>query len=64
MSHVAVIVGVSGEERFLADHRVVSEKKQAKKFRSEASAETAAKAHIAAFPAVIQRHMTYQVVPA
>lgn len=64
MSHVAIIVGVLGGKRFLADRTEVSEAKRAKKFRSERAAEEAAKAHIAAFPAVIQRHMTYEVVPA
>lgn len=65
MSHVAVIVGISGLERYLdRERRETTDKKQAKRFRSPVAAESAAKAHIGAFPPVIQRQMGYQVVEA
>lgn len=64
-SHVAVIVGISGAERYLGrDRREVPEKKEAKRFRSPDAAERAAKAHIEAFPPVITRSMKYRVIPA
>lgn len=63
MSHVAVIVGIMGGERYLAKGHEVTEVKKARKFRSEKAAEQAALAHIRAYPPVIQRAMKYQVKP-
>lgn len=64
VSHVAKITGIAGETRYLADRAEVTEVKRARKFRSEQAAETAAKAHIKAFPPVIQRSMAFEIVPA
>lgn len=64
MSYVAVIEGISGVERFLSrDGPETPEKKNARRFRSEATAIAAAKAHVNAFPKVITRAMKYRVEP-
>lgn len=63
MNFVAVIVSIAGDERFLAPHYETPEEKKARRFRSEGSAEAAAKAHIEAFPACIQKNMTFRVEP-
>lgn len=67
MSHIAIIEGISGIERFLnpdAPKGEVTEVKKAKRFRSEKAAEQAATEHIGNHPRVIQRAMKYRVVPA
>jgi hypothetical protein len=64
MSHVAIIVGIAGGERYLAHGKETIEAKQARKFRSEKAAEQAARDHIRAHPPFIQRLMKYQVRPA
>lgn len=62
-AHVAVIVGISGLERYLVRQGEVTERKRARKFRSEQSAARAADEHIKAQPGVIQRAMKYRVEP-
>lgn len=57
-----MITGVGGGERYLGrDRSEVNEAKHAKKFRSPDAAATAARAHIEAFPPVIQRAMKFKV---
>jgi hypothetical protein len=63
MSFVAVIVSIAGDERFLGPHHETFEEKKARKFRSEAAAEKAAKAHVEAFPRCISRQMRFRVEP-
>lgn len=64
MAHVAVIVGISDVERFLAPNGTESwEEKGARRFRSPETAKAAAQAHIKAFPPVIQRYMKFRVEP-
>lgn len=69
MSHVAVIVGISGRERYLARagtsrNGEVPDRKHARRFRCAASAETAAQTHIATFKPLVQRLVSYRVEPA
>jgi hypothetical protein len=62
MSHVAVIVGISGNERFLArENGETAEKKRARRFRSEDSAKRAAESHIVGHAPVIARALSYRV---
>lgn len=62
MSHVAIIVGIAGGERYLDRERVeTTELKRAKRFRSPVSAEQAARAHVDAFPPCIRRNMAFRV---
>lgn len=63
-THVAVIVGISGNERFLCHREVVDDRKLAQRFRSEKSARIAADAHLKEWPGVIQRQMKFRVEPA
>jgi hypothetical protein len=65
MSFLAIIGGISGLERYLGVDGVETlDLKKAKRFRSEASATAAARAHVNAFPPVITRAMKYKVLPA
>lgn len=64
MSHVAIIVGVSGIERYLRGREESVDQKRAQRFRTERAAERAAISHINAFPPVVQRYMAYRVRPA
>jgi hypothetical protein len=73
MSHVAIIVGVSGNERYLsreyhaahpraaAGVTETTERRRAKPFRSENSAQAAADLHLKSFAPHIQRAMAYRV---
>jgi hypothetical protein len=63
-AHVAVIVGISGNERFLCHREVVDDRQLAQRFRSERAAIEAANAHLKAFPAIISRNMTSRAEPA
>jgi hypothetical protein len=64
MTFVAIIEGISGTERFLSRAGPETpEKKNARRFRSEATAAAAAKAHVNAFPPVITRAMKFRVEP-
>jgi hypothetical protein len=60
-THVVIIEGLSGRQRYLARGLEVDEQKHARRFRSEGSATAAARAHIEAFPRVIQRQMRFEV---
>lgn len=62
VSHVAVIVGISGKE-FVLDRalRIAEERKKAKTFRSERAAHEAAQQHIAAQAPCVARGMAYRV---
>jgi hypothetical protein len=62
-SCVAVIVGISGAERYLKGSEEVTQRERAQRFRSPASAEAAAKRVVDAQPDVIRRHMAYRVEP-
>lgn len=60
----AVIEGIGGEERYL--DRKGGETVVARRiwhFRTETAAATAARAHIDAYPRVVQRAMRFRVVP-
>ncbi len=63
MSHVAIITGISGVERFLKGRSETPEAKEAQRFRSEETARRAAQAHIEAFPPVVRRQMKFIVKP-
>jgi hypothetical protein len=68
MSHVAVIVGVSGREFFLSrEGKPTETAKQAQSFRSDGAAERAAKAHINTvereFGKTVARYMSYRIQP-
>jgi hypothetical protein len=61
VSHVVVIEGISGLQRYLAHHREVNDQKHAQRFRSEQSAAIAARQHVNAFPRIIARQMRFEV---
>lgn len=61
MAHVAIIVSIAGDERYLRGHEETPEAKKAQRFRSEESAKAAARAHIEAFHPCIRRNMSFRV---
>lgn len=68
MSHIVVIVGLSGREFFLdRDGQAVEAEKKARRFRSEASAAGAGRDHLAAvsqrYCPAVARGMSYRVEP-
>jgi hypothetical protein len=66
VSYVAIIVGISGAERFLAlrpGEPETPERKRARRFRSEGSARTSAGEHIGSFAPVVARAMSFRVEP-
>lgn len=68
MSHVAVIVGISGRERFLARdarlHPETTERKRAKGFRSDSAAKRAAEGYLERYQPCVRKHMAFRVEPA
>lgn len=63
MSFVAIIVGLSGDEFYLARQGETTEAKKAQRFRSPQTAEGAAQGHINAQKPVVARHMAFRVEP-
>jgi hypothetical protein len=63
MRYAVVIVGVSGNERYLADQHETTELRRADRFASERAAEVAAKARIAREAPVVRKHMGFRVEP-
>lgn len=69
MSHLAIIIGISGCERYLArdgatPNGEVERVNEARRFRAADSAERAAREHIGRFAPCVQRHMGFVVKPA
>lgn len=62
-SCVAVIVGLSGLERYLGDEGEVPALKRARRFRSERSADEAARIYLGTQAPCIQRLLKYRVEP-
>lgn len=68
MSHIVIIVGLSGREFFLdRDGAAVEQAKSAKPFRSESAATVAAQDHLAGvsrrYCPAVARGMSYRVEP-
>lgn len=65
MSHLAVIVGISGSEYYLGPGEgTTTTRAAARRFRSDGSATTAAERHVNAQPPVVRKHMDFRVEPA
>lgn len=65
MSHLAIHIGLSGREFYLArvsgQHVLVTSVKQARRFRSHASAEAAVQDLNATYPPAVQRNCSYRI---
>jgi hypothetical protein len=67
MSHLAIIISIAGDERYLArdrsQHPETSEKKGARRFRSAGAAIAAARAHLDTFTPFIAGKMAFRAEP-